>query len=190
MLQKLQRNMIWAPVALALAGCATAAGRTQAGLEDAALSPLTDLNIRRAEIPELLVGIRSPYEPIPEVSCRAIGGLVTELSKVLGPDFDAEPAPDKSFGEKAGEGVADLTLDSISSTMSDFIPFRSLVRDATGASRHERRIRAAYERGAARRAYLKGIAAHLGCAPPAAPDPSAGIPRGEDAEFKGTSQAD
>lgn len=186
---KLRRILTSLPITLALAACTTAADRTQAGLQDAALSPLTDLNIRRTEIPELLVAVRSPYEPIPEVTCRAIGQMVVELSNVLGPDFDAEPAPEKSFVDKAGEGVADLTLDSISSTMSDFIPFRSLVRDATGASRHERRIRAAYERGAARRAYLKGVAAHLGCAPPAAPDPSAGIPRGPDAEFKGTSQA-
>jgi hypothetical protein len=189
-MMKLIRISFGGVIAFSLAACASAANRTQSGLEDAALSPLTDLNIRRDEIPALLVSIRSPYEPVPEVTCRALGQMIVELSSILGSDFDAEPEPEKSFGDKAGEDVADLTLDSISSTMSDLIPFRSLVRDATGASRHERRLRAAYERGAARRAYLKGIGAHLGCAPPAAPDPSAGIPRGEDAEFKGTSQAD
>jgi hypothetical protein len=173
-----------------LAACSTASDRTSAGFSDAALAPLNDLNLRRGEIPKLLADIRSPYEPIPDVSCKAIGDMVVELTKILGRDSDAEPLADKSLGDKAGEGAADLTLGAVSSTMTDFIPFRSLVRDATGASRHERRLRAAFERGVARRSYLKGVGAHLGCAPPAAPDPSAGIPKGPDAEFQGTSQAE
>jgi hypothetical protein len=173
-----------------LVACSTASDRTSAGFSDAALAPLNDLNLRRVEIPKLLADIRSPYEPIPNVSCKAIGDMVVELTKILGRDSDAEALPDKSLGDKAGEGAADMTLDAVSSTMTDFIPFRSLVRDATGASRHERRLRAAFERGVARRAYLKGVGAHLGCAPPAAPDPSAGIPKGPDGEFQGTSQAE
>lgn len=187
---KLHSIFCAALASVSIAACSTASERTSAGLGDAALSPLNDLNLRRGEIPDLLANIRSPYEPIPELSCKAIGDMVTQLTIILGPDSDAEQAPEKSMGDKAGEGAADLTLDSISSAMTSFIPFRSLVRDATGASSHDRRLRAAYERGAARRAYLKGVGAHLGCAPPAAPDPSAGIPKGEDAEFKGTSQAD
>ena len=51
-----------------------------------------------------------------------------------------------------------------------------MVREATGASEHERQLRAAYERGVARRAYLKGVGAQMGCAPPASPEPGAGIP--------------
>lgn len=173
----------------ALAACASASNRASAGFSDAAMSPLNDLNLRRDEIPQLLVDLRSPYDPIPDVNCKAIGDAVTALTALLGRDSDAQPLPEKSFSDKTGEGAADLTLDGISSTMTGFIPFRSLVRDATGASEHDRRLRAAYERGAARRAYLKGVGAQLGCAPPAAPDPSAGIPKGPDAEFQGTSQA-
>lgn len=186
---KLNRILIAVAISAPLAACATASDRTAAGFSDAAMAPLNDLNLRRDEIPKLLADIRSPYEPIPEVSCKAIGEAVADLTKILGRDSDAEPLPEQSFADKTGEDAADLTLDTIASTMTDFIPFRSLVRDATGASRHDRRLRAAYERGAARRAYLKGVGAHLGCAPPAAPDPSAGIPKGPDAEFQGTSQA-
>jgi hypothetical protein len=159
----------------ALAACSTAVDKTSAGFSDAAMSPLTDLNLRRNEIPPLLANIRSPYEPIPQVSCAAIGQMVADLDAILGRDFDAIPLPEKSLGDHAGEGAADLTLGTVSSTMSDFIPFRSLVREATGASAHERRVRAAFQGGVARRSYLKGVGAQLGCAPPAAPDPTSGF---------------
>lgn len=162
-------------LAAGLAGCGTASSRTSAGFGDAAMAPLNDLNVRRDEVPALLAAIKSAYEPIPDVSCTSIGKMVSDLTAILGQDTDAPPLPERSLGERAGEGAADMTLGAVSSTMTDFIPFRSLVREATGASAHERRLRAAYERGVTRRAYLKGVGAQLGCAPPAAPEPNAGI---------------
>ena len=129
-------------LALALAGCETATSRTSAGFSDAAMSPLNDLNMRRDEVPPLLAAIRSAYEPIPDVSCTSIAKMVADLTAILGRDTDAPPLPERSLGEVAGEGAADMTLGAVSSTMSDFIPFRSLVREATGASAHERRPRA------------------------------------------------
>lgn len=163
-------------LAMALsAGCSTAVNKTQAGLGDAAMAPLTDLNLRRTEVPPLLEAIKSPYEPIPVVTCQAIAESVTGLTKILGEDSDAPPKPGASLADQAGSGAADLTLNTVSSTMTDFIPFRSIVREATGASAHERKLRAAYERGVTRRAYLKGVGAQLGCAPPAAPSPGAGF---------------
>jgi hypothetical protein len=180
------------PVALAsfcaVAACSTAVSRTSGGFSDAAMAPLTDLNLRRVEVPVLLDVIRSPYEPIPEVSCPALSVMVDNLTDILGRDSDAEALPEKSLAEQAGEGAADMTLGAVSSTMRDFIPFRSFVREATGASAHERKLRAAYERGVARRAYLKGVGAQLGCAPPAAPEPNAGIPKAPNIEYRGDVQ--
>jgi hypothetical protein len=173
-----------------LAACETAVSKTQAGLPDAAMSPLTDLNLRRVEVPRLLEAIKSPYEPIPLVSCKAIAVSVLELTNILGPDTDAPPQPEASMSDQAGAGAANVTLGAVSSTMSDFIPFRSIVREATGASAHERKLRAAYERGVARRAYLKGVGAHLGCAPPAAPEPNAGAPVPPKIEYRGKVQPD
>jgi hypothetical protein len=174
--------------ALAAAGCSSgpnkprqegtvdrAISKTQAGLGDAALSPLNDLNMRRDEIPLRLQAIISPYEPIKKQDCVAIGVEVLELTNILGPDTDAPPNG-MTDAQRTGDAAAQMALRQVSSTMSDFIPFRSLVREATGASAHERRLRAAYERGVQRRAYLKGVGAAIGCGPPAAPDPSAGIP--------------
>lgn len=170
-----------------LAGCATA-GRTSEGFSDAALSPLNDLNVRRDEVPPLLAAIRSAYEPIPQVNCTAISKMVADLTAILGPDTDAVPPPERSLTDKASEGAADMTLGAVSSTVSGFIPFRSLVREATGASAHERRLRAAYERGVTRRSYLKGVGAQLGCAPPAAPEPNAGIVAPTPIEHRGKVQ--
>ena len=81
------------------------------------MSPLTDLNIRRAEVPDVLQAIRSPYQPIPKVTCPAVAKLVAELDAVLGRDFDALPLPEKSFGDTVGSGAADLTLGAVSTTM-------------------------------------------------------------------------
>lgn len=164
--------------------CTTAVDNTSAGFGDAAMSPLTDLNMRRVEVPAVLQAIRSPYEPILVVNCTAIAKLVAELDAVLGRDFDALPLPEKSFSDQVGSGAADLTLGAVSSTMSDFIPFRSFVREATGASAHERKLRAAFQAGVARRSYLKGIGAQLGCAPPAAPEPNAGFSKQSNIEYR------
>lgn len=172
-------------------GCSTAVNKTQEGFGDAAMAPLTDLNLRRTEVPVLLDQIRSPYEPVPSVTCEAIGRAVADLTIILGQDVDAPPRPEASWEDQAGSGAAGMTLNAVSSTMTDFIPFRSIVREATGASAHERKLRAAYERGVTRRAYLKGVGAQLGCAPPAAPEPNAGMMRpGAAIEYRGKVQPD
>lgn len=139
---------------------------TSEGLGEAVLSPLEDVNIKRDEIPIVLRGLLGPYPLEAPESCTAIAAHVRDLNAALGPDEDdPEAQEDESLGEKAGEG----TLSVISSAASDIIPFRSVVRYATGATAHEAKVRAAYERGIARRAYLKGIGQIRGCEPPAAP---------------------
>ena len=171
-------------VTAAVGACSTAVDKTSAGIGGAAMSPLNDLNVTRAEVPMVLQAIRSPYEPIPAVNCTALAKMVADLDTVLGRDFDALPLPERSFSDQVGSGAADLTLGTVSSTMSDFIPFRSLVREATGASAHERKLRAAFQAGVARRSYLKGVGAQLGCAPPAAPEPNAGFTRQNSIEYR------
>ncbi len=166
-------------------GVSRAVNRTSEGFGDAAMQPLNDFNVRRVEIPARLAALISPYEVVPAANCKVIGTEVGELTKILGPDSDAPIGPEETLGQKAGDGAAGLALDSVASLASDFIPFRSVVREATGASAHERRLRAAYDRGVARRAYLKGIGAQMGCAPPAAPQPNAGVaPPGPPIEYR------
>lgn len=152
-------------------GVDRAVSRTQAGVGEAALTPLTDLNLRREPIPPRLKAIRSPYEAIKHRNCAGLSAEVTELTAILGPDVDVAAGPGETLEQKAGDGAADLALRGVRDAVTGFIPYRSLVRMATGASEHERELRAAYDRGIQRRSYLKGVGLALGCAPPAAPDP-------------------
>lgn len=143
---------------------------SKSGFEDALLAPATDLNLRREEIPEILEELESPYVPVRPRRCSSIAREVKALTEVLGPDQD-ELEAELSRGEKLGKGAADLTLGTVEDASTSFIPFRSLVRRATGATAYEKKVRAAYQRGVSRRAYLKGQGKALGCKPPASPLP-------------------
>ena len=159
------------PMAKSDGGVDRAVSKTQAGVGEAALTPLNDLNLRREPIPPRLEAIISPYEPIKRRDCVGIGAEVGELTAILGADVDVASGPGETFEQKTGEGAATLALNGVKDAVTGFIPYRSLVRMASGASEHERLLRAAYERGVQRRSYLKGVGLALGCAPPAAPDP-------------------
>lgn len=152
-------------------GVDTAVSETGAGLENAVLSPATDLNLRRTEIPQRLKDLKSVYSPTEKLSCADIEEEVTGLTEILGVDVDDISSDEPSDSEKAGRGAANATLGVISGATSGAIPFRGLVRMATGASAHEKRIRASYLRGLQRRSYLKGLGQNAGCEPPASPLP-------------------
>ena len=169
-------------LALGLAGCTTAqktgdaAGRaietTGSGLTDAALSPLEDLNLRKQEIPPILVELDWPYELPDPVSCEAIEREVIELSAVLGPDIDFPPPDDeRSRVDWAADESADAALGFVAGEARSLIPFRGILRELTGANDHASAILRAYRMGQTRRAYLKGIGSSLDCQWPAAPLP-------------------
>jgi len=173
------------PVFLILAGCASdgmtaseatssAVERTGEGLPDAALSPLEDLNLRREDIPARLETLETPYGVEDGVDCLSLEAEIAELTAILGPDDDAVSSDDeeRDRAEWAANRSADAALDAVSSTARGFIPFRGLVREATGAERYADRLATAYRLGMERRAYLKGYGQALGCPPPAAPAPA------------------
>lgn len=157
-----------------------AAEKTGAGLGEAALSPLEDLNLRRDEIPPLLKDETSPYGIQPQItaSCETIAVEIAKLDAILGIDYDT-PLPDEENltdaekAERRAAQVSDATLGYLSDEARGFIPFRGTVRWATGASRHERALNRALAIGTQRRAYLKGVGQGMGCEPPAAPHPTA-----------------
>ena len=124
-------------------------------LGDALMTPATDLNIRKADAPLVLVRIGDPYANIPE-TCPQISVAVAELDAVLGPDYDQGSVEDKWKMEKTGLGL-------VSSAMGSLIPFRGLVREVTGAKKKERQLRELYRVGNVRRGYLKGVARERDC---------------------------
>jgi hypothetical protein len=147
------------------AGCASgSAERTGAAAGQAATTPLADLNIVRAEIPQVLAAAqKAPYAAPADKACAAIGAEVQALDAALGADLDT-PATD------ANPSLIERTAnDALRRTAEGVIPFRGWVRKLTGAERYSREVAAAIAAGTIRRAYLKGVGAAAGCDAPAAP---------------------
>jgi hypothetical protein len=127
---------------------------------DVAKTPMTDLNLSRTEIPALLVEAETrPYSLQNLERCPQIIAAVEELNAVLGPDIDLPQAERARFSKGR---IAQWAVGT-------FIPFRSLIREVSGANRQEREIRAAIQAGLARRGFLKGVGAARGCAYPGSP---------------------
>jgi hypothetical protein len=146
----------------ALAACSATDGKK---VSDAATTPLSDLNVVRADIPEVLKAAQqAPYGVPADASCAGLAAGIRALDEALGPDLDA-PATGGSpglldRGEDAATGALQRTAEGV-------VPFRGWVRKLSGAERYARHVAAAITAGGVRRGFLKGQAAAKGC--PAAP---------------------
>jgi hypothetical protein len=139
---------------------------TREQARDVATQPLTDVGLRRQEIPPLLVAIGDdPYQVDGLNGCPQIAAAVAELDAVLGPDFD-HPSEDEDR-----DRAANLGLVVAGEVVGSLVPFRGLVRHVSGANARETRRQQAYFAGAVRRAFLKGYGNARRCPPPAAPAP-------------------
>lgn len=126
---------------------------------DVATTPVTDLNLRKADIPALLISAQEkPYDMAGLTRCSRIAAAVGELDAVLGDDIDM-PRADRKGGPNAGK-LAQWAVGS-------FIPFRGAIREISGANAQERRVQIAIQAGMARRAFLKGAGEARGCRYPA-----------------------
>ena len=164
--------------ALSLQACGTtsesvqkAGGRVKEGFGDAVTAPLEDLNIKRHDIPPVLLRAEAnPYDLTRMDRCETIAGEVGALDDALGPDLDEPPAPEPvDPNQKRADQGAQMTLNAVRDTSRGVIPFRGWVRRLTGAERHSQAVQAAISAGSQRRGYLKGIGMRMNCSPPAAP---------------------
>ncbi|RVT87885.1 hypothetical protein [Inhella crocodyli] len=145
-----------AALALALAGCSS----TGQQVGQAATTPLRDLNLVNAPIPELLQATqKAPYAMPGDRSCPALAAAVAELDAVLGPDLDAPKGDKPSLGDR-GQAEAGKALQRAA---EGAVPFRGWIRKLSGAERYSRQVEAAIQAGEARRAYLRGIATGQSC---------------------------
>lgn len=153
-----------------LTGC-SAARQVGGGFGDAVTSPLVDLNVRRDQVPTVLLQAQAnPYDRRNLSQCTTIGAEVARLDEALGPDRDEPPAPDSpSLNERAQDALAEAALDAIRDAVTDFIPYRGWVRQLTGAQARSRTVQDAVEAGRLRRAFLKGLGMRANCSPPASP---------------------
>lgn len=122
---------------------------------DAVTQPLSDLNLRSRDIPQVLLTAQdAPYELAGMEECSALREEVARLDRVLGPDAD-EPE------ERAG--LVNRGLRTGGKILGGMIPFRGLVRQISGAKAVEKRWEAAVYAGVARRSFLKGYMAGKDC---------------------------
>ena len=164
-----------AAIVLALSGCATLGikdsepadkkaetsqadpGRTEKTAENIVRQPAVDVGLMKQNPPaELRDAQRAPYSLAGLQSCTSLKQEIGRLEHVLGPDVDAIDAQ----GDPLPERLAAAGAQSI---VNAFIPFRSLVREATGAAEADRKFQVMVAAGMARRGFLKGVAKQRGC---------------------------
>jgi len=130
------------------------------GAVDVAATPVTDLNLRKDEIPQLLIDAQSkPYDLTALGKCSQLAARIGEFDAILGDDIDLPQTP----GQRVSPGRIGQYV------VGSFIPFRGLIREVSGAADQQRRLNAAISAGLMRRAYLKGIGQERGCRYPARP---------------------
>lgn len=119
--------------------------------------PLKDLGIMKEQAPEILLAARAnPYGLTDLRNCRDFSRAIGQLDDILGYDVDAV-GPD---GEPLPGRLAEAGARAV---VSSLIPFRGLVREATGAAATDRELRSVLVAGTARRSFLKGYAKARGC---------------------------
>lgn len=128
------------------------------GAKDVALTPLSDLNIKKGDIPEILLAAQEdPYDLTGLARCPQLAAEIGELNAVLGDDLDVAQVGRR--GVSAGRAAQ--------AAIGSFIPFRGLIREVSGANSQDRKIQAAIVAGSARRGFLKGVGQQRGCRYPA-----------------------
>jgi len=133
----------------------------------AAKAPLRDLNLIRTQVPDVLIqALADPYARPKTRKCQELTGLIQPLTDALGADLDIPPTEEEQTMYRRGRPVA---LGAMAGVASDVIPFRGVVRQLTGAAKHDEYVQAAIVAGFSRRAYLKGLGEARGCKPPATP---------------------
>lgn len=170
-----QIQFLLPPLFLLLAGSASAAdrGTTQRdeGFRGAVTAPLEDLNIKQADIPDVLLrAVADPYDVKDLPRCEAIAAEIGKLDAALGPDLDEARPPDtRTRTQKVAAEAKAAAVAGVRGESQDVLPFRGWVRKLTGADHHRKQVEAAVKAGSVRRGYLKGVGMRMNCAPPAAP---------------------
>lgn len=145
-----------------LAACSsTGSGK----VADAATTPLSDLNVVRADIPDVLkAAAAAPYAVPADTACPALAAAIQALDEVLGPDLDA---PAGKGGPGLLERGEDAATHALQRTAEDVMPFRGWVRKLSGAERYAKQVGAAITAGGVRRGFLRGLSVARGCTAPA-----------------------
>lgn len=140
------------------AAAQTAVAPKDAKVGDVAATPLETVNLKKQEIPPILLQARqAPYTLTGLKTCSAIGAEIRRLDAVLGDDIDI--ADYTKGGMMAGN--------TAKSIIGGLIPFGGIIREISGANEAQRQWQVALYAGTARRSFLKGVGQSKGCPYPA-----------------------
>ena len=128
----------------------------------AAASPIRDLNIRNPDVPEELAAMDNPYDLATDLSCASLLEEVYELEDAI---TENSPGTVGSLHEdvtRAGNlgNAADATTKAL---VTSLIPFRGVVRLASGATYKAKRKRKADQLGRERIGFLVGVGSSQKC---------------------------
>jgi len=132
----------------------------------AAITPLSDLNVVQEKIPEVLRHAKKvgPYAAPEKIECTAVQEEINRLTAALGPDLDDPNTKNKlSLLDRGTDAAENYGVGFVRRTVEGMIPFRSWVRKLTGAEKHSKEVAASIIAGGVRRAYLKGMRLGMGC---------------------------
>lgn len=131
--------------------------RLEEKAEGVVRQPIKDVGLMRENPPEVLRDAqKAPYTLAGLKSCNDLKRAVGELDVVLGPDVDAVDDQGDALPARLAEAGAKSIVNAL-------IPFRGLVREASGAAEADRKFRMMVAAGMARRGYLKGVATQRKC---------------------------
>jgi hypothetical protein len=127
-------------------------------LARAASTPLRDLSIVREAAPAVLLRAAvAPYDTAALQDCASSAAELAALDAVLGPDLGLSP---KRGHVDVHGGAGDVVGGAVG------LPYRGLVRWATGAAARDDALRADVLAGMVRRGFVKGRRSLMSCPPP------------------------
>lgn len=119
--------------------------------------PIKDVGLMRENPPEVLRDAqKAPYTLAGIRTCADLQRAVSELDLVLGPDVDAVDEQGDALPTRLAEAGAKSIVNAL-------IPFRGVIREASGAAEADRKFRIMVASAMARRGWLKGVAHQRKC---------------------------
>ena len=124
---------------------------TRKQAEQIGMQPARDVGLTKRKIPPVLEdALANPYGIRSLKTCAQLAAAVRSLNDALGPDYEAG-------GEYRENRAGKLAAAGAKSVINSIIPYRSLVREITGAAPADRHMNAVVDAGLARRGFLRGV---------------------------------
>lgn len=153
-LESVRKADLTVPVPVLVSTQAPRDDNTVEKLGRAAATPLSDLNLVREAIPEVLRKAQQDPWIGREWGCDQLLAHRQALASALGRDI---PTKDRDILDKGYDFAEKQAVGVVQRTVEGVVPFRSWVRKLSGAEKHSKEIQSAIAAGNTQYAYLTGV---------------------------------